>query len=132
MKLLISKKRKAIISLTSLIDVILLLLIFFMLTSNFVDQPGMKLDLPETKSAGKNPNTEPEVRVFNDGRILLENRVVILSELEYLFKELAKEGKTGIILKADRNVYHGTIVKIMDYAKGSGLEKIIIASKSEE
>ena len=56
MKLLDKKQRKVVINITSLIDVVLLLLIFFMLTTSFVEQPGMKLDLPETQtSTGEKP-----------------------------------------------------------------------------
>ena len=130
MKLLDKKKRKVIINITSLIDVVLLLLIFFMLTTSFVEQPGMKLDLPETESStGKKPEGL-EISILSDGSINLNGEPVLLKELSDRLKGMIAESpEKSLMLRADKEVPHGTVVEVMDIAKLNGLEKLIIGTK---
>ncbi len=130
MRLLTKKPRKVLISITSLIDVVLLLLIFFMLTSSFVEQPGMKLDLPETNSSNAGEKAELVVTISADGKLFLQGNEIDINILEEeLRKYKSEENPDGLVLKADAKVEHGTVVQVMDIAKSAGLEKLIIASK---
>ncbi|MFC1897997.1 ExbD/TolR family protein [Candidatus Cloacimonadota bacterium] len=130
MHLLEKKKRKLSINITSLIDVVLLLLIFFMLTTSFVEQPGMKLDLPETESSKGERTGELEISVLEDGSIFINGNAITIEELEAQINEIAQTlDDKSLILKADKTVQHGTVVKIMDIARSVGLQKIIIASE---
>jgi len=130
MKLLDKKQRKVIINITSLIDVILLLLIFFMLTTSFVEHPGMKLDLPQTQSSSGEKSEGLEIVVRADGNIILNGESVKLKELSEKLRFLIKKSpEKSLLLKADKDVSHGTVVEIMDIAKLNGLEKLIIGTK---
>ena len=130
MRLLTKKTRTAIISITSLIDVVLLLLIFFMLTTSFVEQPGMKLDLPETKNSKGESTGELEISVTDDGSIFINGNSVHIDELKDQIDVIMQSmDNKSLILKADKTVQHGTVVKIMDIARSVGLQKIIIASE---
>ncbi len=131
MQLLNKKRRKIIINITSLIDVLFLLLIFLMISSSFVEQPGMKLELPESKSASAESMKELVLEINQDGTIYLGETAIPLDSLEYKFKSLVPslENRT-LILRADKESRHGTVVTVMDKAKISGIEKIIIATKS--
>ena len=130
MRLLNKKPHKVIISITSLIDVVLLLLIFFMLTTSFVEQPGMKLDLPETTSSQQSEQEELIVIISVDNKLFLQDKEVTFENLgAELIKIKNAENYTGLVLKADEKVQHGIVVKVMDIAQSSGLSKLIIASK---
>ncbi|MDO9577641.1 MAG: biopolymer transporter ExbD [Candidatus Cloacimonadales bacterium] len=130
MHLLEKKTRKVTINITSLIDVVLLLLIFFMLTTSFVEQPGMKLDLPETKSSKGERTGDLEITVQADGSIFLNGKITGMEELETQIKDILPGiDEKSLILKADKTVQHGTVVQIMDIARSVGLQKIIIASE---
>ena len=130
MRLLTKKTRTVVISITSLIDVVLLLLIFFMLTTNFVEQPGMKLDLPETESTVGESTDELTVTISADGIIYLGNEQIALDSLKAALQKYTEENNTSsLVLKADKATPHGTVVQVMDIAKMSGLEKLIIASE---
>lgn len=133
MHLLQKKKRKVTINITSLIDVVLLLLIFFMLTTSFVEQPGMKLDLPETKSSEGEKSGKLQISVNSDGSIFVNNEAVKMSDLESKISTISEglEDKS-LLLKADKTVQHGTVVQIMDIARSVGLKKIIIASEQKK
>ncbi|MCF7793666.1 MAG: biopolymer transporter ExbD [Candidatus Cloacimonetes bacterium] len=133
MRLLEKKKRKVTINITSLIDVVLLLLIFFMLTTSFVEQPGMKLDLPETKSSQGEKSGKLQISVNSDGSIFVNNEAVEMSDLESKIKTISEELEDkSLLLKADKTVHHGIVVQIMDIARSLGLQKIIIASEQKK
>lgn len=126
------KTRKVIINITSLIDVLFLLLIFFMVSSTFVEQPGMKLELPESKSSTTERIKELVLEINPDQTMILNQQAVTLENLEQKFKDLLPSlEEKSLVLKADKTVPHGTVVKVMDLAKLSGLDKLIIATQME-
>jgi len=130
MKLIEKRRRKVSINIISLIDVVLLLLIFFMLTSSFVEQPGLKLDLPNTKSSVSEKSNKMEISILADGEMFLNGKAVSLNELEDIIRNQIKDIKDkSLLLRADKNVPYGKVVKVMDIARISGLEKIIIATE---
>jgi biopolymer transport protein ExbD len=127
------KKNTAIINVTSLIDVVLLLLIFFMLTTRFVQQPGMKLDLPQANSDSPADKSENVVSISADGTILINEQKVEPDQISSVFSSLIDPSSSdnALLLKADKKIDHGTVVKIMDYAKIAGFQKLIIATEKE-
>ncbi|OPX26165.1 MAG: hypothetical protein B1H06_06035 [Candidatus Cloacimonas sp. 4484_143] len=130
MRLLTKKTRTVVISITSLIDVVLLLLIFFMLTTSFVEQPGMKLDLPETESTAGENTDELTVTISSEGEVYLGDELIDLENLKAELQKYKEDNNTSsLVIKADKTTPHGTVVRIMDIAKISGLEKLIIASE---
>jgi biopolymer transport protein ExbD len=127
------QKRRVIINITSLIDVLFLLLIFFMVTSTFLEQPGMKLELPSAKSSEVARVEKLVLYIGTDGTIVFGDRIVPLDSLETVMTsslELAEE-KT-LVLKADRMVPHGTVVSVMDIAKRVGLKKLVVGTTIED
>ena len=132
MQFLEKKRRKVIINITSLIDVLFLLLIFFMVSSTFVEQPGMKLELPESKSSSTEKIKDLILEINSDQTMALNEEAVTIENLEEKFKSLMPSlEEKSLVLKADKNVPHGTVVKVMDLAKLSGIEKLIIATQVE-
>ena len=126
------KRRKIFINITSLIDVLFLLLIFFMISSTFVEQPGMKLELPESKSFTTEKIKDLTLDINADLSMTLNGEPVTMENLEQRFKDLLPSlEEKSLVLKADKTVTHGTVVKVMDLAKLSGIEKIIIATQLE-
>ncbi len=129
MKLFNREKKKVQLNITSLIDVVLLLLIFFMLTTRFIEQPGMKLELPQSETSENIIAQNLELVVTSDTEIRLNGEVIEMEDLQNKFETILSqlEEKT-LILKADKTVSHGSIVEIMDIARLSGMEKIVIAT----
>lgn len=122
---------------TPLIDVVLLLVIFFMLTTTFIGAPAIKVKLP-TSSAKEISRERKEVKVTitKDGKLYVDRRVsgtgdpISLKELEKLLNKVARENRdTMVIIRADEDTTHGNVVAVMDVAKNSGLNKLAIATK---
>lgn len=127
------KKSSAVINVTSLIDVVLLLLIFFMLTTRFVEQPGMKLDLPETKSGEASDIDENTIYINDEGLISLNDQKVEMEDLQNQLLSLIDSTlvENAIVVKADKKIDYGTVAKIMDKTRLAGFKKLIIATEKE-
>jgi len=124
--------RRVLVNVTSLIDVLFLLLIFFMVSSTFLEQPGMKLELPSAQSADISQLKSYVLYVFQDGRMRLNEREVTLENLgEALESAVPEMAESSLSLFADKNVPHGKVVKVMDLARQAGVRKLVIATTPE-
>ncbi len=126
------QKRKVLINITSLIDVLFLLLIFFMVSSTFLEQPGIKLELPQAQSATIVEQKDYTLFVDKDGDMFLNDEKLTLEKLEARLKKALPDMKdAALVLKADENVTHGVVVRVMDAAKRSGVKKLVIGTRVE-
>ena len=115
-----------------LIDIVLLLLVFFMLTANLIMQPGIKITLPKAKTS--KPQEEENIIVFitEDNKIFLNDREIDIDELkDALEEELKTVEKKIVILKADEKINLGLAVKVMDIAKEAKAENLVISTQIE-
>lgn len=126
-------RRRVFINITSLIDVLFLLLIFFMVSSTFLEQPGMKLDLPASKSFEVEQQKQLIVHISQEGQLFLGERPVELDSLkDQLHREMARDRERPLVLRADKAAAHGRVVEVMDVAKQAGVRKIVIATRVAE
>ncbi len=131
----ISKKtrKKVQINVTSLIDVLFILLIFFMVTSTFLEQPGIKLELPKAQSAQVEQIENLIIYVDQQRQVFLNDKPIAIDRLEKLLKEtIAKNDQPTLVLRADKAVPHGLVVTIMDVAKRSGVKRLVIGTDVEQ
>jgi biopolymer transport protein ExbD len=129
----IKSKRRVVINITSLIDVLFLLLIFFMVTSTFLEQPGMKLELPSARSAETAKVEKLVIFIGPGGEIVFNDQTVSLGDLEAVMTDaLPTVKEKTLVLKADRKVQHGTVVTVMDIAKRGGFTKLVVGTTIEE
>ncbi len=114
-----------------LVDIVFLLLIFFMLTSHFEIASGVRIRLP--KVTQKVYNTEEmKVTVLIDraGKIYFKGKKLSLKKLRKKIQDLVeKNGIVHLILEADQDTRHGRVVSVMDAAKSAGVRSIIIAAR---
>ena len=120
------KRSKIVINITSLIDVIFLLLIFFLLTSTFSDQPGLKIQLPRAFSSQPREVEDLVISITRGGEVYINQKPVERSRLGEELKKLAdNRDQPSVILKADREVSYGIVVELIDLSRRAGLEKIV-------
>ncbi|HDH87696.1 MAG: biopolymer transporter ExbD [Deltaproteobacteria bacterium] len=121
------------VSIAPLIDIVFLLLIFFMLTSHFDIISGIDIKLPDISERGSDRAINTiAVALDKKGNCYLQKKKVTLRELYLRLKDLSKEKKINLILNADRDVTHGHVVRIMDLAKKAGINSIVIAAQWRE
>lgn len=115
-----------------LVDVVLLLLIFFMLTSSFITPSGLRIDLPSAEAVEPQEREHLTVTVTEEGEILIGETPVPWDDLRpRLAAALAVDPGRTLILEADRQSLHGTVVRVMSLARELGWEKMAIAAHPE-
>lgn len=134
--MLVHKKRKPRYQiqapLTSLIDIIFMLLIYFLLTTNFIVDEGIKIKLPQAKAAEPQIHKEITVYVDKNGQAFFgENKVPENLLFKTLKEMIGSEKDKLVIIKADRTVVLNKAVKVMDLAKAAGAGKLCLATEKE-
>jgi len=112
-----------------LIDVVLLLLIFFMLTSSFITPAGLRVDLPESSVTEPQEKDNLVVGVSEEGELYLDDELI---SWENFRERLASNQFYGqdriLILKADKETRHGMVVRVMSLARELGWKRMAIAA----
>lgn len=120
-----------VLELTPLIDVVFLLLIFFMVSTTFVNEPaGLQVELPRSENRELIPEGSDVALVLRaDGQIELEGEAVDLAKLKSSLSRIARdEPSTVVVLRADKSLEHGRVVQVMDLVRTLGLTHFAIAT----
>ncbi len=115
------------IDIAPLIDMIFQLLIFFMLTSSFVVQPGIKVNLPKAVTSENIKYENIEIIISGENVTYLNGKVVTMQELSSSLKRLYKQ-EQSILIKSDKRASLGRVVEIWDLCRDLGITKINIAT----
>ncbi len=121
----------SVLNLTPLIDVVFLLLVFFMLTAHFVDEESMAIDLPQA-SSGTTPSETPYVNVIlgADDSIRIDAEIVAEEMLmQRMRSALEAPDKRRVRLRGDTQSQLGLAVKVIDYARSAGAESVDIMTE---
>ncbi|MEI8346071.1 MAG: biopolymer transporter ExbD [Pseudomonadota bacterium] len=119
------------INMTPLIDIMMVLLIIFMMTSSITLESGLDIDLPKTTSQ-TNPKEGTAVLISLDrsGAISVQGKKIEFAQLAQAIKEALTESKSEVVVfEGDQESNLGMAIKIMDIAKGAGAAKFAIATE---
>lgn len=125
------------INVTSLIDVVLLLVIFFMVSSSFVTDGRLKVQLPQSSAAPENrPSDAVTILVTAEGSYRVNDRALVNNSPDTLRAALAKvepeaRGKP-VTIRADARATHQAVVTAMDVAGRLGFSQVNIATVNEQ
>ena len=125
------------INLTPLIDVVFLLLIFFMVTTTFTRETLLQVNLPEAEAETQSTQTERlEIVVSRDGSFALNGQTLVNGQLETLLRGLELESKGNlnlpVIIVADSEATHQSVVTAMDAIGQAGFTRLSIATQRSE
>jgi biopolymer transport protein ExbD len=137
MKLSSSNTEDPEVNLMPLIDVVFILLIFFMVSTTFQKESEIKIELPEASSDPVEVDREVfEIVIDGDGRYFIEEQQVVNTELDTLMKAISKfigERKDlPVVIRADRHTPYEAVVRAMDAISQLGLEKMSLATSQAE
>lgn len=127
------KGRPPDINLTPLVDVVLLLVLFFMVTAQFAVLPGLKLTLPGVDPSARVEAAERlEISVSAAGDLYFEGRPTSLNNLAtHLERTGAMGDEVVVLVTADENVPYGRIIKIMDILRMGAFRRVVFAARPE-
>lgn len=127
-----NRKTSVQMPLTALIDIVFLLLIYFLLTTNFLVEEGIKVKLPQARASA--PQTEEVITVFVDthGQAFLGREAVAPDRLfDRLKKAIAGQPDRLVVVRADRTVVLNKAVNVMDVAKAAGAGRLCLATEKD-
>ncbi len=125
-----AKKTSISMDVAPLLDIMFMLLLFFLLTSSFL-KPALLLKLPVAGSREKVKNPDIIVSVDREGRVFLNRNEVEIDRLPALLKQkLSESEKKKIVFQGDENILYKKFVKIMGVIKSSGAKEISLAHES--
>ena len=118
--------------LTPLINCMFLLLVFFMVATTFVNPKGLSVDLPGGQGEESRATKDMNIVIEQDGTLTVNGQSTAKQELAERIKEImAVENTKNVILEAARSTSHGDVVKVVDIARGQGIEAVAFAKASE-
>ena len=125
------REEEVVLSIAPLIDIVFLLLIFFMVTSHFDVASGVRIRLPKVaKGFFNQEKNKINLIIDQSGQAYLEGKKVDIATLQKRIEYLVNEkGMLFLILQADKDVKHGRVVQVMDLAKTAGIHSIVIAAR---
>ncbi|MEX2536198.1 MAG: biopolymer transporter ExbD [Trueperaceae bacterium] len=123
-------RRDTVLDLTPMVDVVFLLIIFFMVSTTFITlESGLPVDLPQASSSQAQLSETPTVTVTGERAIFLGGAQVEEANLVATLRaQLEASGQGVVVLRADQIVPHGMTVRVMDLIRQAGAQRISIAT----
>jgi len=132
MKVNIESRPLTAFSHSSLTDIMMLLLIFFLLTSQFVVLTGVKVKLPGSKANDKGVSSQIVVTITNESKIYIDTKLVSINELKGDLVSLKNSNNDdNLIIRADKTVPIELVIKVIDEAKSADISKFTLQTEKE-
>ena len=130
MKLRSGRRAPVLVDMTPMIDVVFQLLLFFLVSTQFITRPAIQVDLPRASSEQIIASEEDvNVWVTRSGLLFLNDEELDLAGLRTAFVDAYAENPSSlVVIRADLGVSHGDVVGVMDAARDAGLERLAIAT----
>jgi biopolymer transport protein ExbD len=116
------------IDLSPMIDCVFILLIFFIVTTSFVEETGVEVDKPQAASAVRLEKTSILIALTAGGEVVYGGREIGLGGVQALVKRLIQKEDLPVIVQADSSAPSGLLVRIIDEAKLAGATKVSVAT----
>ncbi len=125
------EEEDAAIDMTPMLDIVFIMLIFFIVTTSFVKEAGIEVDKPQANNAvnpGKNANIF--IAINSKDEIWMDKRQVDVERVKAnIEKMIAEQPSEVVIIQGDKNAKHGLIMKVMDQVKMAGIDRISVAAE---
>ena len=117
-------------NITPMLDVVFILLIFFIVTANFIKEPGLEINRPDSDTAETQENAAILIAVGANDEVWMDGRRIDVRQVKAnVVKMLADNPKGSVVIQADEKAVADTIIKVMDGAREAGVNAISLASE---
>lgn len=118
------------INMTPMLDVVFILLIFFIVTASFVKEAGIEVNRPEASTAVKKERANILVAISNKGEIWINKRRIDVRAVQANIERLKAENPQGtVVIQADKKATTDVLIKVMDSARAAGVFDVSIATQ---
>ena len=120
------------INITPFVDIVLVLLIIFMISTPIMVQESLKISLPMAKTAKNYKHVTLQIYIQKNGSLLIANKKYKLTQLGKILQQVKKDDQQfDVIVSADKNVPHGKVIKVIDLIKQSGTLEVSIGATTK-
>ncbi|CAM3326124.1 ExbD/TolR family protein [Halomonas lysinitropha] len=115
------------VNLTPMLDVVFIMLIFFIVTTSFIKESGVEIERPESSAASPQPDAQLMVAIAPEGTVWVDGRPV---DVHRVGEEVAAlvSGDGGVVIQADRTATTGLLIEVMDRIREAGIEDMAVAA----
>ena len=118
------------INMTPMLDIVFIMLIFFIVTTVFVKEAGIEVNKPEASQAFLHKNANIFIAVTEDGTVWMNKSEVAVDSVRATLERLLTEQPTDyVFIQADVKAKHGVVVKVMDQVKAAGIDRVSVAAR---
>ena len=117
------------LDMTPMLDIVFIMLIFFIVTTSFVKESGVTVSMPQAETASQQDNTNIFIAITNEGEVWIDRRPVDPRSVRAIVARLHADNPEGsVIIQSDENAATGILVDVMDQVRLAGVEGIAIAA----
>ncbi len=128
----IKAKEEASVDLTSMLDIVFIMLIFFIVTSSFVKESGVEVNRPQAAHASSQKEAGIFIAITASNDVYIDKRRIDVERVQAVLETvLLDKPDASLVIQADKHSYNGTVVEVMDAAKGAGVNKIALATEEK-
>jgi biopolymer transport protein TolR len=113
------------------VDVTLVLLVIFMIASPLI-QMGVQVNLPKASTNAVETKDNLTVTVRKDATLYVEDKLVPLTALSAELGQALKQGKKGVLIRADKEVSYGAVIKVLDIARKAGIQDVGLVTELDQ
>ncbi|BCL71017.1 biopolymer transport protein exbD2 [Vibrio nigripulchritudo] len=125
-------KEEATVDLTSMLDIVFIMLIFFIVTSSFVKESGVEVNRPQAAHSSSQKDAGIFIAITASNDVFIDKRRVDVERVQAALETLLLDKPdASLVIQADKHSYNGTVVEVMDAAKGAGVDKIALATEEK-
>ena len=119
------------VNLTPMLDVVFIMLIFFIVTTSFIKESGVEIERPEASAATPRPDAQVLVAITPEGAVWVDGKPVDTHRIgQQVAGMLSDEGT--VVIQADRASTTGLLIEVMDRLKQAGVEQVAVAASRSE
>ncbi|TXR52137.1 ExbD/TolR family protein [Reinekea thalattae] len=127
----VAAREEAQVDLTSMLDIVFIMLIFFIVTSSFVRESGVEVNRPQAENSVSQKEAGIFIAITDANDVYIDKRVVDVERVQATLEHLLiDQPDASLVIQADEYAYNGTVVKVMDAAKGAGVGNIALATEA--
>jgi len=117
------------INMTPMLDVVFIMLIFFVVTASFVKDPGVEVEKPVAASSESKERASILIAIAEDGTVWIDKRQVEVRQVKTDVERMISENPEGsVVIQADKKSKNGVMLQVMDSAKAAGANEVSIST----
>lgn len=121
------------IDMTPMLDIVFIMLIFFIVTTSFVKESGIEVNRPSAASAVQKERANIFIGITDNGEVWIQKRQVDIRSVRANIEKLHAENPEGaVVIQADQGTKTGTLIQVMDQVRLAGVTNVSIAAKPQD